>query len=114
MHLELGFLRVVSEPERTAEDADTIKVELIMAQATGQAEILYGTVTRVNSEAKHELRIDVASDSVHNTETAKTVNETKRSMVFDLDKKTLTHKMGMAAVGKPMQDHLESHLNKQD
>lgn len=129
MHLELGFLRIVSEPEKkvsedasakaadsadSAEDVETIKVELIMAQATGQAEILYGTVTRTNSDTKHELRLEVTSDTVHNTETAKTVNETKRQMIFDLDKKTLTHMFGMAAVGKPMQDHLESHLTKTD
>nr|WP_120492184.1 FABP family protein [Corynebacterium lactis] len=97
-HMELGFIRSVGEG----------KVEVIMAQATGQAEVLYGTITRTETE----LRIDAISRSVTNTDTAKTVDETQRSLVLELADGVLTNSFGMAAVGKQMENHLVSRLKR--
>lgn len=108
MHVELGFIRCVERGD--TEHEDECKIELIMAQATGQAEVLYGTVSRTETE----LRIDAQSRTVANTETAKTVDATQRFLALDLETGILTHSFGMAAVGEEMQNHLVSHLNKVD
>lgn len=97
-HMELGFIRSVGDG----------KVEITVAQATGQVEVLYGVVKRTETE----LRVDAASRSVTNTDTAKTVTETTRSLALDLASGELTHSFGMAAVGQGMQNHLESHLRR--
>ncbi|ALA67542.1 FABP family protein [Corynebacterium lactis] len=108
MHMELGFIRCV-DGEQTAA-ANECTIEVIMAQATGQAEILYGTVTRTDTE----LRIDAKSRCVTNTDTAKTVDATERTLVLDLETGILTHSFGMAAVAEKMQNHLVSQLRKVD
>lgn len=108
MHMELGFIRCVGG-EKAAGEGES-KIELIMAQATGQAEVLYGNVTRTEKE----LRIDAVSRSVTNTDTAKTVDTTERSLVLNLETGILTHSCDMAAVGEELQNHLISHLKKAD
>jgi hypothetical protein len=92
-HFEAGFLRPVP-PDR---------VEAVVALPGGLAEIQEGTVDR----GLFELR----SVSVAETTTAKRVDIIERT--FRVDHDDLTHTVRMAAVGKPLGDHLEEHLVRQ-
>lgn len=92
MHTESGFLRPVGEN----------RVEFVLAQPTGQTEILEGIVER------NTLILDISN--VQNSSTAKQVDATKR--VYRLEGDTLRTEFFMAAVSEPMQLHLASDLSR--
>lgn len=90
MHTEMGFLRPVSDG----------RVEFVIAQPTGQTEILEGIVDGTS--------ITLDEGTVQNSTTAKQVDATKRA--YRLEGDTLRTEFFMSAVGQPMQQHLVSEL----
>lgn len=99
MHTELGFLRPVGEG----------RVEFVLAQPTGQNELLEGTF-----EEKEDgtLQLTFDSSQVQNSATAKNVAATTRTYVFNALRTSVHTEFNMAAVGQPMQQHLVSDLSK--
>jgi THAP4-like, heme-binding beta-barrel domain len=91
-HSEAGYWRVVG-PGR---------LELVMAHPTGVAEIGEGTF-----EGGH---IAVTSTAVTLTATAKPVSAVRRTI--DVTGETLVYRLDMAAVGQPLQPHLEARLRR--
>lgn len=100
MHTEAGFFRPIGDG----------RVEFILAQPTGHTEVLEG-----NAEVGEDgtLAVTMAHSTVVNSGTAKQVDATARTWVFDADRTGLVTEFGMAAVGQPMQQHLVSELRKQ-
>jgi hypothetical protein len=96
MHAEMGYWRVPS-PGR---------LEIVLAQPTGLAEIYEGAITPVNDA----LVMDVKSTSIGATSTAKDVSITERT--FELDGDELRYTFRMAAVGQPLQHHLSATLHR--
>lgn len=95
LHAESGYLRPVG----------TDRVELLNAQPSGIMEIYEGTVNGTN--------LDLVAVSVMTSATAKAVTEVARQFRVDVDAGTLSYTMQMAAVGQPLQHHLEATLRKQ-
>ena len=92
LHAEAGYWR-------PAPDGG---VEVVMAHPTGVAEIYYGSVTG--------KRIEIATDVVTRTKTAKEVNALKR--LFGLVDGKLLYALDMAAVGHDLQAHLSATLER--
>lgn len=92
LHTEMGFLRPIADGT----------VEFVIAQPTGQTEILDGQIVGMS------MTFDASQ--VQNSATAKQVNATKR--VYSLEGDTLRCEFFMAAVGQPMQRHLSSVLRR--
>ena len=99
MHTELGFLRPVGFG----------KLEFILAQPTGQTELLEGTAR----DEDYLLHFEFTTSTVVNSGSAKAVEQTARTYTFTADRAGLRTRFDMAAVGEPMQQHLESELTKQ-
>ena len=76
------------------------KVEVLLAHPTGIMEIYLGEVSGT--------RIDLATDVVARTETAKTVTAGKR--LYGLVGEDLAYAYDMAAVGQPLHPHLSAQL----
>ncbi len=100
MHTEVGFLRSPADGQ----------LEFVLAQPTGQTELLEGAVTDGDDG---ELVIELGTSTVVNSTSAKQVDATSRTYVVDADRTALVTEFGMAAVGQPMQRHLVSELTKQ-
>lgn len=98
MHTELGFLRPVGEG----------RLEFTIAQPTGQTELLGGTAR----EEDGLLILEFDTSAVANTDTAKQVDETRRSYTIDADRTRMSTRFDMAAVGQELQQHLFSELQK--
>jgi hypothetical protein len=77
-------------------------VEVVLAHPTGVAEIYYGTV--------EGERIDIATDVVARTTSAKEVTALKR--LYGLVAGKLMYAVDMAAVGQPLQSHLSATLDR--
>ncbi|MDO5677823.1 MAG: FABP family protein [Propionibacteriaceae bacterium] len=95
MHVESGYLRVPA-PDR---------VEFVLAQPTGQSELLEGRL----ESSDGEIRI-FAEGRIMNTSTAKQVDATARSYALVGD--ALKTSFDMAAVGYPIQRHLTANLTR--
>ena len=78
------------------------RVEVVIAHPTGIAEVYYGAVTGT--------RIEIATDLVARTESAKDVAALTR--LFGLVEGRLMYAVDMAAVGQPMQAHLSATLDR--
>lgn len=96
LHAEAGYWRVPGSG----------RVEIVMAQPSGLAEIYEGTIT----EQAGVVVIEVASTSIGATDTAKEVTATERT--FELDGDELRYTFRMAAVGQPLQHHLSATLTR--
>jgi len=96
MHAETGYWRVPS-PGR---------LEIVLAQPTGFAEVYEGTIATVNDA----LAMDVKSTSIGSTSSAKDVSRTERT--FELEGDELRYTFRMAAVGQPLQHHLSATLRR--
>lgn len=96
MHVETGYLRIPSES----------KMELILAQPTGQAELAQGGLIGSTAGFSAELHSQVV-----NSGSAKQVDAATR--LLELTEDTLTTQFSMAAVGIPMTHHLQSVLKRQ-
>ena len=96
LHAETGYWRPVA--------SDTI--EVVLAHPTGVSEITEG------SFALHadELKIKLATSHIGLTATAKDVTKVVRTITAT--PQTLTYTLDMAAVGHPLQRHLEATLSK--
>lgn len=97
LHAEVGYLRA-PQPGR---------VEWVLAHPTGIAEILEGTLSTDGSV----IELDLTATTVGRTATAKEVTALTRSVRVDGD--TLTYRLGMGAVGQPLQPHLIATLHRQ-
>lgn len=100
MHTELGFLRVVGDGQ----------LEFILAQPTGQTEVLEGHV----EEDEYFLYFKFGPSSVLNSATAKSVDVTARSYTLNGDRTEMTTRFDMGAAGQRAQQHLESTLTKHE
>ncbi|MHA2788505.1 FABP family protein [Corynebacterium sp. S7] len=98
MHTEVGFLRPIT----------STTMEFVIAQPTGQTELLEGVVQR-NGE---ELTLIFNQSHVVNSSTAKQVDATQRRYHFNTTKTELTTEFDMQAVGQEIQNHLRSSLKK--
>jgi hypothetical protein len=87
---EMGFWR--PQPEN--------KVEVLLSHSTGITEIYLGEVSGT--------RIDLATDVVARTQTAKQVTAGKR--LYGLVGEDLAYAYDMAAMGQPLQPHLSAQL----
>ena len=94
MHAEAGYLRV---PKPGV-------IELVLAQPSGVTEVDEGTVAADGTA----VVIELASVSVGLTGTAKDVGAVHRSIRVDDDE--LTYSVSMAAMGRPLQQHLTATL----
>lgn len=94
---ETGFWR----PGAAAEGGG-IEVEVLLAHPTGFVEIYLGTVTGP--------RVDLATDVVARTSTAKEYTAGKR--LYGLVEGDLLWAMDMAAMGQPLQPHLSARLKR--
>lgn len=96
MHIETGYLRFGAGNH----------VELVLAQPTGQTELLEGTYN------KESQTLEFNKSTVVNSSTAKQVDHTKR--IYRFIGEELTTEFHMAAVGESMTQHLESTLRCED
>jgi hypothetical protein len=96
MHSESGYLRVPAPGS----------IEIVMAQPTGVAEIYLGAV--VGGDAP--LVIDVRSNAIVSTPTAKEVTLTERTISVSGDVLHATFRM--AAVGQALTHHLSATLRR--
>jgi hypothetical protein len=91
LHAETGYWR--PRPDG--------RIEVVLAHPTGVVEIYYGTV---DGE-----RVDLATDLVARTTSAKEVTALKR--LYGVVSGKLMYAVDMAAVGQPMQSHLSATLD---
>ncbi len=91
-HLEVGFWR--PQPDGT--------LEVLITHPTGITEIYYGTISGT--------KIEMATDAVIRTATAKEVTAAKR--LYGLVGADLAYAVDMAAMGQPLQPHLSAQLKR--
>ena len=96
LHAETGYWRTAA--------SDTL--EVVLAHATGVSEITEGTFALHGDE----LRIKLATCHIGITATAQEVTQVVRTITAT--HQTLTYTLDMAAVGLPLQRHLEATLRK--
>jgi THAP4-like, heme-binding beta-barrel domain len=94
LHAESGYWRL----------ARGGRVELVLAHPTGIVEVEEGTLGGTS--------LALTSASLAHTATAKRVDRLERDVVVSGD--VLTYRLRMAAVGLPLQDHLEAELHRED
>ncbi|HZT65928.1 MAG TPA: FABP family protein [Acidimicrobiales bacterium] len=92
LHSETGYLRMAG-PGRP---------ELVLAQPSGVVEVHTGTLT--------DAVVSLSAVLVGRTPTAKEVTAVERVLRVDGD--VLSYRVRMAAVGQPLQDHLEGQLHR--
>ncbi len=92
LHAEVGYWR--PQPDGT--------VELLLAHPTGIAELYYGRIDGT--------RIELATDALVRTATAKEVTALKR--LYGLVDGRLMYAVDMAAVGQPLLPHLSATLER--
>jgi THAP4-like, heme-binding beta-barrel domain len=96
LHAEAGYLRIPA-PGR---------IELVLAHPTGITETDEGTIT----DERGGLSIALMSTVIARTTSAKEVTVVERSIRVEGDE--LTYRLGMAAVGQPLQHHLAASLRR--
>jgi len=90
LHGESGFFRLV----------DGARVELVVAHPNGHAEVAEGTLQGTS--------IALASISIASTSSAKQVDSIERDI--DVRGEVMTYELRMAAMGKPLDGHLQAEL----
>lgn len=98
MHSEVGFLR--PQPRSM--------MELVLAQPTGVVEIHVGSLTTTSNS----LVLDLRTERVEGTRTAKPITEVRRTLEVNGDK--MISEMWMAAMGEPLTHHLHAELVRSD
>ena len=96
LHSEQGFLRVI----------DDTTLEMVIAQPTGIIEAHNGFYA-ANPKS---CVVNLESTQVASTATAKPVEQVRR--LLRIEDNRLTYDLSMAAVGEPMQLHLEASLER--
>jgi nitrobindin-like protein len=94
LHAEVGYLR--PQPNRV--------MELVLTQPTGVVEIHNGRL----SEDNGSLVVDLRTERVEGTRTAKPISEVRRRVEVRGD--SLVTEMWMAAMGQPLTYHLRAEL----
>lgn len=94
---ETGWWRPVMADGRATDE-----IEALMCTPTGIMELHIGTITN--------LRIDMATDAVVRTSTAKEVTAGKR--LYGIVDRHLLYAQDMAAVGQPLTSHLAAKLTR--
>jgi hypothetical protein len=97
MHAEMGYWRFPT-PGR---------VELVVSHPTGVGEVSSGTVV---VDVDGTMAVEIETTEVACTPTAKAVTRIARSFTVRGDE--LHYVVRMAAVGLPLQHHLEAHLTR--
>lgn len=97
LHTECGFWRFLGQD----------RLELTIAQPTGQTELLEGAISADGAV------IELSSRQVANSSSAKQVESTARTYRWDAEDGTLHTSFSMAAAGQPMGEHLRSTLRQQ-
>ena len=90
LHSEIGYIRPAAEGE----------AELVIAQPTGIVEVHTGDV--------QDQRLDFRTNVVGRSGTAVEVSQVARQLEVDGD--AMRYRLQMAAVGQPMQVHLQAEL----
>jgi THAP4-like, heme-binding beta-barrel domain len=96
LHAEVGYLR--PQPNKV--------LELVLAQPTGVVEIHLGSVR----EEHGCLIVDLRTERVEGTRTAKSISEVRRRLEVNGD--ALVSEMWMAAMGQPLTHHLRAELTR--
>lgn len=96
LHTEVGYLR--PQPNRA--------LEMVLTQPTGVVEIHTGTV----DETTDGVVVDLRTERVEGTRTAKPISEVRRRLEVAGD--TLVTEMWMAAMGQPLTHHLRAELTR--
>ena len=96
LHAEVGYLR----PQPGG------RLEMVLPQPTGVVEIHGGTI----SHDGDALAVDLRSERVEGTRTAKPITEVRRRLVVHDDR--LVTEMWMAAMGQPLTHHLRGELTR--
>ena len=101
---ETGFWRVVvpRDPEKAAREQAGVEMEVLLAHPTGFVEYYVGRATGA--------RIDLTTDLVARTKTAKEYNAAQR--MYGHVEGDLLWVMDMAAVGQPMTPHASARLKR--
>ncbi len=94
LHAEVGYLR----PQPHA------SIELVLTQPTGVVEIHAGSVSEVDGA----VVVDLRTERVEGTRTAKPITEVRRRLEVRGD--ALISEMWMAAMGQPLTHHLRADL----
>ena len=91
---------------------DDNRVEITLAHPTGYAEIWYGRleVTGLENATITGARVDMSTDVVARTETAKEYTQGRR--LYGLVEGRLLWTFDMAAVGEPLVNHLAASLSR--
>ena len=97
LHAEFGYWRPATDSA----------LEVVLAHPTGIAETTQGSY----SLFADEIKIKLATSHIGLTSTAKEVAQVIRKITAT--PQTLTYTMDMAAVGHPLQRHLEATLSKE-
>lgn len=100
LHAETGYVRV-PQPGR---------IEVVLAHPTGVTEIAEGSFTSDGTSDGADLTIELAATTIGRTASAKLVTALARSIRVTADE--LTYTVRMAAVGQPLQHHLEAKLGR--
>jgi THAP4-like, heme-binding beta-barrel domain len=95
---EVGWWRPVPRPDGRPSDS----VEVLLATPTGVMELHLGTVSGT--------QVELATDAVMRTATAKEVNSGRR--LYGIVDGDLLYTQEMAAVGQPLQNHLAARLTR--
>jgi len=98
LHTEVGYLRVPAPGQ----------VEWVLAHPTGIAEIQEGPLI---VDADGHIEMDLRATTVARTSSAKDVAALVRWLRVGDDE--LTYRLGMAAVGQPLQHHLAATLHRE-
>ena len=96
LHAEVGYLR--PQPNRA--------MELVLTQPTGVVEIHSGRL----SEDNGSLIVDLRTERVEGTRTAKPISEVRRRL--EVNGTSLVSEMWMAAMGQPLTHHLRAELTR--
>ncbi|MBM45913.1 MAG: fatty acid-binding-like protein [Acidimicrobiaceae bacterium] len=96
LHSEQGFLRII----------DDKNLEMVVAQPTGIVEVHSGFY----ASNPNSCVMDLHSTHVAVTATAKPVEQVHRLLRIADD--TMTYDLSIAAVGKPIQQHLKASLER--
>ena len=96
MHTAFGYLR--PQPHSA--------MELVLTQPTGVVEIHIGSVAEVGGN----VVVDLRTERVEGTRTAKPITEVRRRIEVNGD--ALTTEMWMAAMGQPLTHHLRAELTR--
>jgi hypothetical protein len=105
LHAETGYLR-------TSRTGTGWRVQLVVAQPTGIVEVDEGVLARALKDGRSCESIVLGSTTVARTSTAKDVTAVRRA--WEVCGDVMSERLEMAAVGQPLQLHLEARLTRQD